>query len=170
VRPKSGQASQETTPAQSSADRQGDIDSQEALTTWLQSTPGLSGTVAHLALRHEFIRWDRLVSGPVVVSLGGQQSPHVGAATFLSVVIYSHLRRLLTWSPTCRNACHFYAVGGGVERRCEAKSGPVRSIHQSDAGSRSSVKAGLTSVSGYDPLLRRSFQAEDRPATFAAVK
>jgi hypothetical protein len=39
----------------------------------LQSTPGLSETVAHLVLRQGRIRWDRPVSGPVVVSLGGQR-------------------------------------------------------------------------------------------------
>jgi hypothetical protein len=38
-----------------------------------QSTPGLSETVAHLVLRHDRIRWDRPVSGPVVASLGGRE-------------------------------------------------------------------------------------------------
>lgn len=38
----------------------------------LQNTPGLSRAVAHLGLGFGRIRWDRLVSGPVVVSLGGQ--------------------------------------------------------------------------------------------------
>jgi hypothetical protein len=44
-RPESGQASQETTPARSSADRQGDVDSlaaspfrNQALTAWMQTT------------------------------------------------------------------------------------------------------------------------------------
>ena len=40
--------------------------------TCVQNTPGLSGTVAHLELRSPRIRWDRPVSGRVVVSLGGQ--------------------------------------------------------------------------------------------------
>lgn len=42
------------------------------LTPCLQSTPRLSETVGHLVLRHEHIRCDRLASGPVVVSFGGQ--------------------------------------------------------------------------------------------------
>jgi hypothetical protein len=47
------------------------------LSPYLQNTPGLSGTVAHLGLSHSYVRWDRLASGPVVVSLGGQRSPRL---------------------------------------------------------------------------------------------
>jgi hypothetical protein len=42
------------------------------------STPRLSGIVAHLGLCLACIRWDRHLSGPVVVRLGGQSLPHVG--------------------------------------------------------------------------------------------
>ena len=49
------------------------------LTTWLQSTPGLSESVAHLVLRYECVRRDRPMSDPVVVSFGGQCLPHVRA-------------------------------------------------------------------------------------------
>ena len=48
-------------------------------TPWLQSTPGLSESVAHLVLRYEGVRWDRHMSDPVVVSFGGQHLPHVRA-------------------------------------------------------------------------------------------
>lgn len=41
----------------------------------LQNTPKLSGTVAHLGRSHLPIRWDRPLSGPVVVSHGGQPGP-----------------------------------------------------------------------------------------------
>ena len=51
------------------------------LTACVQSTPGLSETVAHLGLRRGCIRWDRPVPGSVVVSRGGQRSP-ASAATF----------------------------------------------------------------------------------------
>jgi Clp amino terminal domain, pathogenicity island component len=44
----------------------------EPLTPCLQNTPGLSVTVAHLALRRLGGCWDRPKSGPVVVRLGGQ--------------------------------------------------------------------------------------------------
>ena len=47
---------------------------QRGQATWVQNTPGLSATVAHLGRSLAHIRWDRLVSSPVVVSLGGQQS------------------------------------------------------------------------------------------------
>ena len=42
------------------------------MTSCLQNTLGLSATVAHLAPSRGVGRWDRLVSGPVVVSGGGQ--------------------------------------------------------------------------------------------------
>ena len=47
----------------------------------LQNTPGQSGTVAHLGWSLSRIRWDRPVSGPVVVSLGGQQSPNLASSS-----------------------------------------------------------------------------------------
>ena len=43
------------------------------VTLCLQNTPGLSGTVAHLGRNLACVRWDRPVSGPVVVSLGGRR-------------------------------------------------------------------------------------------------
>ena len=46
-----------------------------AVTSCLQSTPGLSAAVVHLGLCLTCVRQDRLLSGPVVVSLGGQYSP-----------------------------------------------------------------------------------------------
>lgn len=45
------------------------------MTTYLQNTSGLSGTVAYLGLRPRRVRQDRLVSAPVVVRFGGQLSP-----------------------------------------------------------------------------------------------
>jgi hypothetical protein len=42
-------------------------------TLCLQNTPKLSDTVAHLGLSLACIRWNRLESGPAVVSLGGQR-------------------------------------------------------------------------------------------------
>ena len=49
------------------------------------NTPGLSGTVGHLGRTLTRFRSDRPVSGPVVVSLGGQRLPHFRIATFCSV-------------------------------------------------------------------------------------
>jgi hypothetical protein len=47
----------------------------EPLTPCLQNTPALSDTVAHLDRIIRLIRLNRPVSGPVVVSLGGQPGP-----------------------------------------------------------------------------------------------
>jgi hypothetical protein len=87
----------------------------------LQSTPGLSQTVAHLVPGHRRIRRDRSLSGRVVVSLGGQPSGG------------DHLIRRVRRSPllpaacslTGQNSCRQYALTTNVEQPFVARIRPV---------------------------------------------
>ena len=60
----------------SSGHAEGTATLQLLVTLCLQNMPRLSGTVAHLGLRHGRLGRDRSASGPVVVSLGGQYPLH----------------------------------------------------------------------------------------------
>jgi hypothetical protein len=81
-------------------------------TIWLQNTPGLSATVAHLGRSLAHIRWDRLVSNPVVVSLGGQHR------TWLIDVILISSSRV----PGCRRWRRPWPLSvGGQMRLCTGR-------------------------------------------------
>jgi hypothetical protein len=62
----------------------------EPLTPCLQNTPGLSGTVAHLALGRRVIRWDRSALGAVVVRPGGQRSLRLGSGHLIGRDLHEH--------------------------------------------------------------------------------
>ncbi len=80
---------------------------QASVNPCLQSTPRLSETVAHLVLRHEHIRCDRLASGPVVVSFGGQLVvAGSGKLAIRSVDCAVRTGDLGTWWLTCQNGSH----------------------------------------------------------------
>jgi len=92
----------------------------------LQNTPGLSGAVVHLGLSLVRVRWDRPVSGPAVVSLGGRR---LGRDLLIRRLCHAHplpAYYLLTW----RDATHWCVVGGDVERRCAAKKRPMQPGHE----------------------------------------
>jgi hypothetical protein len=82
----------------------------------LQNTPGLSETVAHLALGQERIRRDRPVSGRVVARLGGQRFGCVGSNHLIRSDLRANLLPAYTSVdlPKCcsavRNGCRRYAT------------------------------------------------------------
>jgi len=61
-------------------------------------------------------------------------------------VIYTRARYLPISLLTCRDATHWYAVGGDVERRCEAKTRPTMSRYEPGADSRPTVRTEATSA------------------------
>jgi hypothetical protein len=68
-------------------DRPGALYGPAQATLCLQNTPRLSASVAHLGSQPQRVRQDRPASVPVVVSLGGQQSPTWPLRPELQVVL-----------------------------------------------------------------------------------
>lgn len=68
-------------------DRPGALYGPARATLCLQNTPRLSASVAHLGSQPQRVRQDRPASVPVVVSLGGQQSPTWPLRPELQVVL-----------------------------------------------------------------------------------
>jgi hypothetical protein len=99
------------------------------LTPCLQNTSKLSGNVADLGLSVGRIRWDRPVSGPDVVSLGGQRFTCVGSSLLIRRDLRVHPSPGHAF-PDVLNATQRPAVGGDVERRCAAKIRPAWSASQ----------------------------------------
>ena len=96
----------------------------EPLTPCLQSTARLSGTVAHLGLRLACVGRDRLLSGPVVVSFGGQLSPGVGPQHLIRRNLHALLGPVRTFA-NLRGHAHHLASFVAVERPRKAKVRPA---------------------------------------------
>jgi hypothetical protein len=75
----------------------------QALIACLQSTAGVSGIVAHLGLKAVRVRPDRLVSGLVVVSLGG----HAASAACPMVPSRCAIRCIPSGLVGCSNSTRF---------------------------------------------------------------